>query len=95
MECVARYKTDDTAAWYRAVITDLYPNTREAYLFFVDYGNSEIIRFSNLRRFSDQSRFLSILPHQVSFVSCDNVAPKCAILLSASALRCSSISDDF
>ncbi|CAL1273523.1 unnamed protein product [Larinioides sclopetarius] len=45
LPCVAKYSEDE--AWYRAVITDIEGDS--IYVFFVDYGNSEVSSLKNLR----------------------------------------------
>ncbi|GBN43528.1 Tudor domain-containing protein 1, partial [Araneus ventricosus] len=45
LPCVAKYSEDE--AWYRAVITDIEGDN--IYVFFVDYGNSEVSSLKNLR----------------------------------------------
>ncbi|KAF8782794.1 Tudor domain-containing protein 1 [Argiope bruennichi] len=45
LPCVAKYSED--GAWYRAVITDI--EGENIYVFFVDYGNSEVSSLKNLR----------------------------------------------
>ncbi|GFT20671.1 tudor domain-containing protein 1 [Nephila pilipes] len=45
LPCVAKYSED--GAWYRAVISDI--EGENIYVYFVDYGNSEVSSLKNLR----------------------------------------------
>ncbi|KAJ1028398.1 hypothetical protein NDA16_001565 [Ustilago loliicola] len=58
----AKFSQDN--AWYRAIIRKTSPALKEALVSFIDYGNQEHVRFSNLRPL-DSSRFgRSRLPPQ-------------------------------
>ena len=58
MVCAARYSGDEN--WYRALVTDVSPN-KVVRVLFVDFGNSEELSFSEIRRLPDH---LTKLPRQ-------------------------------
>ena len=41
LACCAQFGLD--SCWYRALIIDVYSETQQLLILFVDYGNSEII----------------------------------------------------
>ena len=44
--CAAQYSED--GMWYRSVITQLNDSTQQAQVLFVDYGNSEVVKYNEL-----------------------------------------------
>ena len=58
MVCAARYSEDQN--WYRALVMDVSPD-KKAKVLFVDFGNSEELPFSEIRRLPDH---LTKLPRQ-------------------------------
>nr|KAG5702821.1 hypothetical protein BaRGS_001903 [Batillaria attramentaria] len=53
--CSAKYSADNR--WYRGLVAKAYPATKTALIFYVDYGNSEVVPLQRLRvlpaRFQD------------------------------------------
>lgn len=69
-ELVMAKFTDDK--WYRARITDTYPEDDSYRVFFVDYGNSWTVQLCNLRKWSNK---FSFLPFQAVSVHLYGVRP--------------------
>ena len=62
MPCAAQYTIDNR--WYRAKIVDL-PGNKMVEVFYVDYGNQEVIDWNRIRKI--QTKFLQ-LAAQVSSI---------------------------
>ncbi|XP_066994116.1 RING finger protein 17 isoform X2 [Anabrus simplex] len=60
MPCAAQYSLDKK--WYRAKVMGL-PGQKNVEVFYVDYGNSEILSWTSLRKLKD--RFLRIAPQAI------------------------------
>ncbi len=50
--CVARYSTDES--WYRATITSLMEDQQQAEVLFVDFGNKDVVAFSELKEIQQE-----------------------------------------
>ncbi|XP_046848217.1 RING finger protein 17-like [Xenia sp. Carnegie-2017] len=69
MVCAARYSED--GRWYRALIIDVTSN-KIVKVLFVDFGNSEELRFSEIRRLPDH---LAKLPKQAMECCLSGITP--------------------
>jgi hypothetical protein len=70
--CASIYSED--SRWYRAVVLSVNKEEKRAEVFYVDWGNTEQIRFSDLRLLDDQFFQQPVLATPVSLHSVSSLA---------------------